>query len=425
MYPSTESYRDETRIYAHYNPYLKRILGLEAQNPYGKNVADILFGLASGDSNSDKKVTDSGDADTIYQQNNARLRELRRCWDEFETIDDKYLSNLSEANPRLAQLIQTMVMKRSYDKREESDASLNQEYLRLAEEIMARTNLHPSETEDIYLFVAGALEHVQITGEPDDYFSKSELDVKLLRLPKDVLVQYMLDRARFEVWLSSINSHDWIAIGGADNPLAEKEYKKLEKERAEQNEKEIARKLALEKEKHYLELSNSLQVRMQEILTLHDYLISESESVKYIDMSTTTGRWLHGRMKPKGQPYGVSAQGAELLVADWLRYLGELDVQLTRYTGDGGIDVKTQSLCVQVKNYDKSLVSSSETRDIFGTAVSENRIACIFTSSGLSKGSLQFAEKNKIIAVHYDSQKATLAPLNPAGARFLREGMYN
>lgn len=45
-------------------------------------------------------------------------------------------------------------------------------------------------------------------------------------------------------------------------------------------------------------------------------------------------------------------------------------MEQTQCVGDGGVDVFTDRLCVQVKNYEKQTVSSSETRDIFGTAIS-------------------------------------------------------
>lgn len=43
--------------------------------------------------------------------------------------------------------------------------------------------------------------------------------------------------------------------------------------------------------------------------------------------------------KPEQQPYGVSDEGAEQYVADWMKYLGVRDAEVTSYGNDGGIDV--------------------------------------------------------------------------------------
>ena len=80
--------------------------------------------------------------------------------------------------------------------------------------------------------------------------------------------------------------------------------------------------------------------------------------------------WLSSRSKPLSQPYGVSYGGAEHLVADWLRDLGETSVEVTQLSGDGGVDVLTDAYCCQVKNYSRQNVSSSEARDLLGTALS-------------------------------------------------------
>ena len=91
--------------------------------------------------------------------------------------------------------------------------------------------------------------------------------------------------------------------------------------------------------------------------------------------------WLRGRRRPVPQDYGVSAPGAEKLVAAWLEYLGEEQVKVTQFTSDGGVDVITKAFCCQVKNYDKALVSVSEAREIFGVATAKDSTAMIFTSS--------------------------------------------
>lgn len=145
-----------------------------------------------------------------------------------------------------------------------------------------------------------------------------------------------------------------------------------------------------------------------------------------LPIKTPPGReeWLKSRKRPQPQQFGVSAEGAERIVADWLVYLGESGIETTQFKKDGGIDVRSTTLCVQVKNYEKQSVSSAESQAIFGVATSEGRKAAIFTSSTLSPDALKFADKVGIIAIQYDVLSATLRPLNKFGKRFLKSGMY-
>lgn len=134
--------------------------------------------------------------------------------------------------------------------------------------------------------------------------------------------------------------------------------------------------------------------------------------------------WLSRRSAPGPQKYGVSAEGAEKLIAHWLDYLGEERVAITQFQGDGGIDVRTNSFCCQVKNYDKSPVSAAEVREIFGVASAEGSTAMLFTSSSLTQDALEFCEKNDIVAIKYNAEEATLVALSSSGGRLLKAGQY-
>lgn len=136
------------------------------------------------------------------------------------------------------------------------------------------------------------------------------------------------------------------------------------------------------------------------------------------------GDWLETRQRPEPQPYGVSHQGAESLAADWLLYLGERTVQITRQSGDGGVDVLTADHCCQVKNYTSQNVSSPEVRDLFGTAVSMGRKPLLFTATALTPDARTFADSNSVAAVQYNAKNATLMGLNEAGDGFLSAGRY-
>jgi hypothetical protein len=135
--------------------------------------------------------------------------------------------------------------------------------------------------------------------------------------------------------------------------------------------------------------------------------------------------WLGKRERPETQPFGISPRGAELLAARWLEFLGEEAVEVTQSTGDGGVDVLTKNFCCQVKNYTKTLVSSSEVRDLFGTATALGLKPLIFTSSTLSSDASKFCEQNSISAIRYDALNAELFALNAWGDELLSSGQYS
>jgi hypothetical protein len=134
--------------------------------------------------------------------------------------------------------------------------------------------------------------------------------------------------------------------------------------------------------------------------------------------------WLTSRVRPTPQPYGVSDQGAEHLVAEWLHYLGFEDAQVTQYSGDGGIDVETYEHVVQVKNYRDKAVSVTEVRELFGVAASERKKAVLFTSSSCTTQAIEFADKNGIALIKFDSRQASLEEINDDGSDFLVNGEY-
>jgi hypothetical protein len=136
------------------------------------------------------------------------------------------------------------------------------------------------------------------------------------------------------------------------------------------------------------------------------------------------GDWLAARQRPAPQTYGVSYQGAELLVADWLIYLGERSVQVTKQSGDGGVDVLTADYCCQVKNYTSQNVSSPEVRDLFGTAVSRNRKPLLFTATALTPDASSFANSNSVAVIQFNVQEASLLGLNEDGEELLHTGRY-
>lgn len=126
---------------------------------------------------------------------------------------------------------------------------------------------------------------------------------------------------------------------------------------------------------------------------------------------------------PAPQPYGVNHQGAERLVADWMRHLGIHDARVTQYSNDGGIDVDSRHVIAQVKNLHSSAsVPIAQIRDLFGTATHRQKGAVLFTSGLVSVTGLTFADDVGMALIRYDAEKGTLSGLNQRGRQVIASG---
>ena len=134
--------------------------------------------------------------------------------------------------------------------------------------------------------------------------------------------------------------------------------------------------------------------------------------------------WLDSRVKPAPQPYGVSSRGAEELTAEWLRFLGEDQVEITQFSQDGGADVLTATYCCQVKNYEKKPVSVMEVRALLGTSVSLKLNPLLFTASKPTNEALIFSNENDIAVIEFDATNASLSGLTAQGHALLSQGLY-
>lgn len=145
---------------------------------------------------------------------------------------------------------------------------------------------------------------------------------------------------------------------------------------------------------------------------------------KQLSVPASEEEWLNKRSKPAPQPYGVSSRGAEKVTADWLRFLGEINVEITQFSQDGGADVLTDSYCCQVKNYEKKPVTVLEVRALLGTAVSLGLSPLLFTASKPTNEALVFSNENDIAVIQFDATKASLFGLTTQGHRLLNKGRY-
>ncbi|WP_183086332.1 restriction endonuclease [Mycetocola tolaasinivorans] len=125
---------------------------------------------------------------------------------------------------------------------------------------------------------------------------------------------------------------------------------------------------------------------------------------------------------PAAQPYGVSHRGAEVWVAHWMQWLGEPDAVVTKFVGDGGIDVESKRYIAQVKNYSGS-VSVAEVREFAGVASVDGRVPLFFTSGIYTAGALEFAERARLALLVYDVVDGTLSGVNVAGQAIRQAGL--
>lgn len=125
---------------------------------------------------------------------------------------------------------------------------------------------------------------------------------------------------------------------------------------------------------------------------------------------------------PPPQPYGVSHEGAEALVAAWMKHLGAADASVTPFGHDGGIDVESSGCIAQVKNY-ASLVGVESIRELAGTAIVDGRRPLFFAANGYACGALDFAERARIAAFVYDAVRGKLSGANEAAREVIRLGL--
>ncbi len=129
-----------------------------------------------------------------------------------------------------------------------------------------------------------------------------------------------------------------------------------------------------------------------------------------------------GGPKPEALPYGVSHQGAEQLCADWLTHLGATNVSVTRASGDGGVDIVSDAVIAQVKNY-TGTVGVEEIRAFHGVASVDRRTAVFFTSGQYASGAVTFADLAQMPLLVYDAVAGTLAGANERGRALRRDGL--
>ncbi|MBM7502567.1 restriction endonuclease [Agromyces aurantiacus] len=128
--------------------------------------------------------------------------------------------------------------------------------------------------------------------------------------------------------------------------------------------------------------------------------------------------------RPAPQPYGVSHRGAEQLVADWMRHLGAADAEVTRFTGDGGVDVVSAHWIAQVKNLgERTTVPVAHIRELAGVAAHDGRRPLFFTSGTYSTGGVAFADRAGMGLFEYHAEGGALRAANGLARAAVVEGL--
>lgn len=122
---------------------------------------------------------------------------------------------------------------------------------------------------------------------------------------------------------------------------------------------------------------------------------------------------------PPPQRYGISAEGAELLARDWMRFFGAPSAEVTQAIGkDGGKDVVSLSHVAEMKHrLERTGVESI--RELYGVAVSERKGALFFSKSGYTPDALAFGNLIDMPLLQHDAGAGTLHGVNAAGRRYV------
>lgn len=119
---------------------------------------------------------------------------------------------------------------------------------------------------------------------------------------------------------------------------------------------------------------------------------------------------------------GTTPRGAEVLVAQWMRHLGETSATVTAFTGDGGVDVSGRAYIAQVKHY-TSNVGVAPIRELAGVAATDGRTPLFFTSTGYAAGAVEFADKSGVALFVYSAERGELLGMNGRAKTLMIHGL--
>lgn len=115
---------------------------------------------------------------------------------------------------------------------------------------------------------------------------------------------------------------------------------------------------------------------------------------------SVSGLWQPLAPRPQLPDRDLTPKEAEEFVTGLLKYFGLEGTRATRYSKDGGVDVESHQLVVQVK-HQVAPVGVKVVREIYGVAASHEKKAAVFAKSGFTREAIDFAEKTGVLLYSY------------------------
>lgn len=104
--------------------------------------------------------------------------------------------------------------------------------------------------------------------------------------------------------------------------------------------------------------------------------------------------------------------------------MGVADATVTRFIGDGGVDVDSRRFIAQVKHH-TTPVGPAAVRELAGVASidPQRRRPLFFSTSGYQPGAVEFADRTLVALFHMIPETGDLRARNDIAACLLREGL--
>lgn len=134
-----------------------------------------------------------------------------------------------------------------------------------------------------------------------------------------------------------------------------------------------------------------------------DELLHDKE--KAIAEAETLGR-------PEKQIFGVSSRGGEEYVAEWLKWMGFENVNVTPERRDGGFDVEADDYIIQVKTFSRDWVGVAPVRELYGVAQAEGKLSMFWLKGILSDDAQTFANKVEMPVFQFSPEEGLIQPAN-------------
>lgn len=133
--------------------------------------------------------------------------------------------------------------------------------------------------------------------------------------------------------------------------------------------------------------------------------------------------WQESHLAPQPAIYGITPEGAELWVRDWMLHMGAVGAEVTQLSGDGGIDVVANEYIAQVKLY-VGPVGIAEIREFLGAASfdPELRTALFFTSGQYPQSAITLADEAGMALFFFDPRTGVVEGANKYGDAFVEIG---